>query len=168
MLWFASPSPGYADVISSYKATANVLSESASSNTYKTLEAFIVVRPGLLRCGNNPDMPMVSPCYLTVGYRNLSIQQCLPPSQVGYTTVSRISGIVWIDKTGAMDNMDRLGAPLSLICRPSGFGKTCFAMMNLYYHSALTNPDMFRDVFGAENQVFATWSSDEFRAELAL
>ncbi len=48
-----------------------------------------------------------------------------------------------------MEYTNRLGAPLSLIRRPSGFGKTCFAMMNVYYHSALGHSNMFRAMFGA-------------------
>ncbi|KAF9031121.1 hypothetical protein BDZ89DRAFT_1064224 [Hymenopellis radicata] len=77
---------------------------------------FITVRLGLLRCGIDPDMPMR-----------------LPPSNVDFADASRLSGVVWIDKTTATDDMDLLGAPLSLIRRPSGvgFGKTCFPMMNL-------------------------------------
>ncbi|KAF9006864.1 hypothetical protein BDZ89DRAFT_1079527 [Hymenopellis radicata] len=78
-------------------------------------QAFITMLLGLLRCGIDPDMPMR-----------------LPPSNVDYADASRLSGVVWIDKTTAMEDMERLGAPLSLMRRPSGFGgKTCFAMMNL-------------------------------------
>ncbi|KAF9027434.1 hypothetical protein BDZ89DRAFT_1066924 [Hymenopellis radicata] len=136
MVWFGSAwdePTDYALVNPHCKMNSSVSSGSRSSSyTFMPREAFIVVRPGLLRCGIDPNMPMR-----------------LPPSKVSYTNASRLNGVVWIDKTGAMDDMDRLGAPLSLIRRPSGFGKTCFALMNLYYHSALTDSDMFSDMFSA-------------------
>ncbi|KAF9027448.1 hypothetical protein BDZ89DRAFT_1066934 [Hymenopellis radicata] len=137
MVWFGSAwdiePTDYALVNPHCKMNSSVSSGSRSSSyTFMPREAFIVVRPGLLRCGIDPNMPMR-----------------LPPSKVRYTNASRLNGVVWIDKTGAMDDMDRLGAPLSLIRRPSGFGKTCFAMMNLYYHSALLDSDMFTDMYSA-------------------
>ncbi|KAF9031094.1 hypothetical protein BDZ89DRAFT_1037658 [Hymenopellis radicata] len=135
MVWFGSmwdTEPTGKDMPSCIVLALNNASSRRSSNTFTFRKGFITVRPGLLRCGIDPDMPMR-----------------LPPSNVSFDNASRSSGVVWIDKTAFMPDMDRLGAPLALIRRPAGFGKTCIAMMNLFYQSATLHNSMFRDLFGA-------------------
>ncbi|KAF9031113.1 hypothetical protein BDZ89DRAFT_636909 [Hymenopellis radicata] len=135
MVWFGSAwdtePTDYALVNPNCRLNSSASSR-RSSNTFTFRKGFITVRPGLLRCGIDPDLPMR-----------------LPPSNVSFDNASRSSGVVWIDKTACMPDMDRLGAPLALIRRPAGFGKTCIAMMNLFYQSATLHNSMFRDLFGA-------------------
>ncbi|KAF9027447.1 hypothetical protein BDZ89DRAFT_1160818 [Hymenopellis radicata] len=140
MVWFGSAwdsePQDYAHVNPNCRLNSSASSGSSqgsSTFTFTSREAFIAVRPGLLRCGIDHNVPMR-----------------LPPSEIIFTNASRLNGNIWIDKTESIQFIDRLGAPLSLIRRPAGFGKTCFSMMNFLYQSAwLSHSDTFRDMFGA-------------------
>ncbi|KAF8900601.1 hypothetical protein CPB85DRAFT_1325229 [Mucidula mucida] len=143
MIWFGSPwdmePPDYARVNPNSAMNPSFASGHSPSIQCIEREAFVSLRSGLLRCGIGHHIPMR-----------------LPPVGMSYADASRSSGVVWIDKTSAIEVLDRMGAPLSLIRRPPGFGKTCFSKMDLLYQSApLAHSDTLRNLFGATH----IWSS---------